>query len=252
MSRRAAALLLAACVAILLGTYWLWRRPAAEPELPDSEPEAEQVAAEAETAGEAWIGRLWFPADSGRLEAAEVALESDPAPAARARVALAALLAAQPEAPLAPVFPMPVEVHKVLYGASGTLFVDLRPPDGSEPPGAGSAAELQRVYSIVHTALDAVPEATGVAYCCEPSVAGVAPPAVIVIDASPLPASDAEAPKPIVPATQARSTGLSMVRTGAVLSTWIVTAAVAGLPQLSVASTRTTCAPSASSVVSTR
>lgn len=162
MSRRAAALLLAACVAILVGTCWLWRRPAAESDLPDSEPAAEQVAPEVESAGEVWTAHLWFPADTGRLEATESELESDPAPAARAKVALAALLAARPEAPLAPVFPMPVEVHKVLYGAGGTLFVDLRPPDGSEPPGAGSAAELQRIYSIVHTALDAAPEATGV------------------------------------------------------------------------------------------
>jgi len=160
VSRRAAALVLAACVAILVGTFWLWRRPAPEAEAPDGE--SELIAPETAPTAETWSARLWFPADTGRLEAEEAAVASDPAPAARARAAVAALLAAQPEAPLAPVFPTPVEVHKVLYSAGGTLFVDLRPPDGSEPPGAGSAAELQRVYSIVHTALDAAPEATGV------------------------------------------------------------------------------------------
>lgn len=159
MSRRAAALLVAACVAVLLGTCWLWRRPAPESEEETVEPTL--VAPEPESLGETWSARLWFPADSGRLDSAELSVTSDATPAARATAALAALFAARPEPPLAPVFPGPVEVHKVLFGG-GILFVDLRPPDGSEPPGSGSTAELQRVYAVVHSALDAAPEATAV------------------------------------------------------------------------------------------
>jgi len=161
VSRRAAALLVAACVAILLGTCWLWRRPSPDAE-EEAAPEPTLVAPEPESVGETWSARLWFPADTGRLGSAEIPVTSDAAPAARATAALSALLAARPEPPLAPVFPDTVEVHKVLFGSGGVLFVDLRPPDGSEPPGSGSTAELQRVYAVVHSALDAVPEASAV------------------------------------------------------------------------------------------
>ncbi len=160
MSRRAAALLVAVCAAVLVGAFWLWRRPA--PELDSSAGEGEVVIVAATVTVETWTARLWFPADSGRLQAEEHEIESGPEPAARVAAALAALLEGEPESPLAPVFPWPVAVHKVLVGAGGVLYLDLRPPDGVEPPGAGSTAELQRVYALVHTALDAAPEASSV------------------------------------------------------------------------------------------
>jgi len=64
---------------------------------------------------------------------------------------LAALLAAPEGGELSPVFPVPVEVGAAVFGADGTLYVDLRAADGAEPPGAGSTLEMQRVFAIVQT-----------------------------------------------------------------------------------------------------
>jgi Sporulation and spore germination len=160
VSRRAATLLVAVCAIVLLGAFWLWRRPA--PELEPTVGEAEIVLATEATPGETWTARLWFPADDGRLGAEEREIESAPEARERVTAAIAALLASAPEPPLAPVFPWAVEVHKVLIGAGGVVFLDLRSPDGVEPPGSGSNAELQRVYALVHTALDASPEVSSV------------------------------------------------------------------------------------------
>ena len=160
MSRRAATLLVAVCAIVLIGAFWLWRRPG--PELEPAGGGEEIVLAVETIPGETWTARLWFPADNGRLRAEEREIESDSEARARVAAAITALLAAEPEPPLAPIFPWPVEVHKVLIGAGGVVFLDLRPPDGAEPPGSGSNAELQRVYALVHTALDASPEASSV------------------------------------------------------------------------------------------
>ncbi len=159
MSRRAATALVAVCAAVLIGAFLLWRRPAPAPPPATPSGEAPRLAAPALLPFRA---RLWLPSADGRLAAAELDLVSEERPEARAAAALGALLALAPEPPLAPVFPAPVAVHKVLLGGDGLLYVDLRPADGGAPAGAGSTEELQRVYAIVHTALEAAPEVRGV------------------------------------------------------------------------------------------
>ena len=83
-----------------------------------------------------------------------------PDPRARVTAALGALLAGPAAGTPGALFPTPVAVRKVLLGADGTLYVDLQPEAGGEPPPAGSTEEMQRVYALVHTALDAAPVAT--------------------------------------------------------------------------------------------
>ncbi len=159
MSRRAAALLVALCAAVLLGAFWLMRRPA-PPVAP--EPEAAAGAAVETAPAEAFAARLHRPAAGGGLAVTAVTLESAPEPRARVAAALAALLAAAPEGDLGAVFPAPVAVRKILLGGDGILYVDLAAEAGGEPPPCGSTEELQRVYALVHTALDAAPEAARV------------------------------------------------------------------------------------------
>jgi len=159
VSRRAAALLVAVCAAVLLGAFWLMRRPA--PPAAAAPPVAESAPAEVAPA-EPFTARLHRPAAGGGLAVSAAALESAPEPRARAAAALAALLAAPPEGELGAVFPEPVAVRKILLGADGTLYVDLASAAGGEPPPCGSTEELQRVYALVHTALDAAPEAARV------------------------------------------------------------------------------------------
>ena len=159
MSRRAAALLVAVCAAVLVAAFWLWRRPA-EPGASAPPPEAAPALDSAPL--ESWTARLHRPAAGGGLAVEEVALSSPADARSRAAAALGALLAAPAAGPLGALFPAPVAVRKVLLGADGTLYVDLAPEAGGDPPAAGSTEELQRVYALVHTALDAAPEATRV------------------------------------------------------------------------------------------
>jgi len=164
MSRRAAALLVAACAAVILAAFWLWRAPGGpETAAPETaEPLDAAPAAAPALPPESWTARLSRPAAGGGLAIETVELASAPEPPARARAALEALLAAPAGGELGAVFPERVAVRKVLLGADGTLYVDLEPEAGGDPPPAGSTAELQRVYALVHTALDAAPEAARV------------------------------------------------------------------------------------------
>ena len=160
MSRRAAALLVAACAAILVAAFWLWRAPGSAPAgAPAEESAAPETPAEPP---ESFTARLSRPAAGGGLAVEEVALTSAADPRARVQAALAALLAAPAAGELGALFPEPVAVHKVLLSAEGTLYVDLAPEAGGDPPPAGSTEEMQRVYALVHTALDAAPEAARV------------------------------------------------------------------------------------------
>jgi len=164
MSRRAAALLVAACAAVILAAFWLWRAPVGlESGAPDAaEPVELAPDAPPPVPPERWTARLSRPAAGGGLAFESVELTSAPEPPARVRAALEALLAAPEGGELGAVFPERVAVRKVLLGVDGTLYVDLEPEAGSDPPPAGSTAELQRVYALVHTALDAAPEAARV------------------------------------------------------------------------------------------
>jgi len=105
-----------------------------------------------------WTATLWLPGPREKIAPLEVELRSGATPLERARAVLAALLAERPDAPLAPLFDEPVLLAASVLTPDGTLYVDLRPAAGGEPPGSGSALELQRVYSIVHTVLRNEPE----------------------------------------------------------------------------------------------
>lgn len=157
MSRRAATLLVAVCALTLLATFWLFRRSASVPEVAVAA-EAEAVQTAAAPVRVRWTARLHLPAEL-RLEVEEAEVESAGEPAARLVALVDALLAARPAAPRSPLFPAGVRARKVLLGADGTAYVDLAAEEGGEPPGAGSTEELLRVYGVVHTVLDNLPEA---------------------------------------------------------------------------------------------
>ena len=159
MSRRAAALLVAVCAVVLVAAFWLIRGPA---------PQAAEEAAAPESAPlevaplERFPARLHRPAAGGGLAIEALDLESVAEPGARVAAALSALLGAAPAGDFGAVFPEPVAVRRVLLGGDGTLYVDLASESGGDPPPCGSTEELQRVYALVHTALDAAPDATRV------------------------------------------------------------------------------------------
>jgi hypothetical protein len=159
VSRRAAALLVALAVVVLLATYWLFRRPAPAPSSLPPEPVVETAPP---AAPERWTARLHLPAAGGRLAVVEREVASAPDAAARLEIAVTTLLEATPEPPQAAVFPAPVVLRKSLLAGDGTAYVDLALAGGGEPPPAGSTEELQRVFAVVHTVLDSVPEANRV------------------------------------------------------------------------------------------
>ena len=94
---------------------------------------------------------LWLPAPGGRIASTPVEVSSAPDPQARIDALVAALLAATPAPPLAPLFDGEVKLVATLRGPDATLYVDLTAGEGVEPPASGSQLELQRVYSIVQT-----------------------------------------------------------------------------------------------------
>jgi hypothetical protein len=155
VSRRAAALVVATAlvvVALAATLAWRHRRSAVAPEATKAVPAAAVAAPR-----EAWSATLWLPSASNQLSPLAASVESAGDARSRAEAVIAALLAATPEAPRAPVFPHPVQLGRLLL-LDGTAYVDLRPDDGGEPPSSGSAVELMRVYSIVHTLVRNVPE----------------------------------------------------------------------------------------------
>jgi hypothetical protein len=161
VSRRAAALLIAAALVVvaLAVALAVARRRHAPPVAPRAAAAAAESPEPGETAPalEAWTATLWLPSESERLSPATTRLASAPDAHSRATAVVAALLAAQPEAPRAAVFPAPVAVGRLLL-VDGTAYVDLRPEGGGEPPASGSNLELLRVYAIVHTLVRNVPE----------------------------------------------------------------------------------------------
>jgi len=158
VNRRAATLLIGLAAAILLVAIYrlaILRRD-------DAASAPDEAAAPLELlAAEPFAATLWLPSESGRLAALAVELAAPPTPEGRAGALLAALFAAAPEAPLAAVFPQPVEVGHLLL-TDGTAWVDLRSPAGGEPPSSGSTVELLRVYAIVHTLVRNLPEVSRV------------------------------------------------------------------------------------------
>ncbi len=162
MSRRTAAALVALAATILvLAGIWSWRaRRAGAPFVPPSSSESVAPPAAPAATSPSWSATLWLPGPAEKIAPLAVEITSPPDPHEKVIALLTALLAARPDPPLAALFPdSAVQLAAAVLVGDGTLYVDLRATGGDEePPGAGSALELQRVYSIVHTVLHNEPE----------------------------------------------------------------------------------------------
>ncbi len=155
MTRRLAGVLIAtAAIVLVLALVDLARSRAPRSTLTPLVPDIESKPVEAVIAPPTPFNvTLWLPAAGGRLAALDIEIESGAEPKARVEALLRALLLATPPTPLAPLFSQPVELAATVAAPDGTLYVDLRSPEGGEPPPAGSTLELQRVYAIVHSIL---------------------------------------------------------------------------------------------------
>lgn len=159
MSRRAIWALTTAGL-VLVASLLLWggcgRRPApAAPETVEETPEGLDGQARALEVD------LYFPRWDGRLIAESREIEPAEDPVQRIRSLLEALLAGPREGIAGVGSPLPsgVEVAGVYLSPGGVAFLDLQVPEGAGPPAAGSAEEIQIVYSLVNTVTLNVPEA---------------------------------------------------------------------------------------------
>lgn len=139
-----AAALVALVVAAVL--WWWLARPA-----PTAVPAGGET--EVEVAGEQLLlpVDLYFPGRYGRLYAERRELEVTEDPGQQLRVLVEALLAGPQNADLSAVLPPEITLAAAYLGEGGIAYIDLRSPDGAEPPASGSTLEMQRVYSLVNS-----------------------------------------------------------------------------------------------------
>jgi hypothetical protein len=145
MSRRAAALVLAVTL-VAGGAALFWLRRGESPPVPGAPPPGP-----ARQPTETVV--LYFPGEPGLLYAERREVPAAASEAARLRAAVAALLAGPQRAGLEAPLPAGVEVAGVHVAANQVAYVDLRSPDASPPPPAGSTRERLIVYSLVDTVL---------------------------------------------------------------------------------------------------
>jgi spore germination protein GerM len=154
MSRRAAGLVLAlALVVLVAGLLWWWlagrggrSRGVAPGEAAAGGPQRGVVVA------------LYFPATGGLLgpEPRDLKVADDPKD--RIRKVVQAVLAGPQRRDLVRPFPEQVTLGGVQLARDGTAFVDLRWADHEDPPASGSTEEMQRVYSVVDSVALNVPQ----------------------------------------------------------------------------------------------
>jgi spore germination protein GerM len=163
MSRRAAGLILAAALVLVLGTvgWWFWHggRAGACGARRGLAP-----AAAGGAAGERRPFDLYFPAAGGGLRAERREIEVSDDPRDRIQRIVTALLGGPDKSATQLVRPFPPEVKlgSVQLSADGVAYLDLRWSDREDPPESGSTEELQRVYSLVDSVSLNVPEANRV------------------------------------------------------------------------------------------
>jgi hypothetical protein len=181
MSRRAAGLVLAIALLLVLGSLaWWWQSGRRGGRAGRPGPAAGEAGA---APTERHSFDLYFPAAGGGLHAERRDLQVSESPKDRIRKILEALLAgpasgtsagspaagssaaptaagAAPAAGSGLVRPFPPEVKlgSVELSADGTAFVDLRWPDHEDPPESGSTEEIQRVYCLVDSVALNVPQ----------------------------------------------------------------------------------------------
>ena len=105
---------------------------------------------------------LLFPGTDGQLhpEVRRLVLE-ETGPERISGLVRSLLAGPEGEGLVAPL-PALVEVGIVFVDSAGVAYVDLRGPEGAEPPPSGSQTELLAVYSLVNTILFNVEEARAV------------------------------------------------------------------------------------------
>ncbi len=157
MSRRAASFVLGLALALVLGGgLWWWLSGQGPRRFGGAAPAA------AVPKGVPVSFNLYFPADGGGLRPESRALQVSEAPRDRVRRIVEALLAG-PKAPgLARPFPEGVTLGAVLLSPDGTAYVDLHWQDHPDPPPSGSTEEIQRIYSLVHSIVLNIPQASRV------------------------------------------------------------------------------------------
>jgi germination protein M len=158
MSRRAAAIFLAAVLAVGVLAFAGWRllarrgqAPAAEFVTPTPGPAANLELI------------LYLPGDGDRLyrETREVVAGAD-APS-RIRATVEALLAGPRTPGLRPILASGIEVGAVYIGPGAIAYVDLRSA-APAPPSGGSLQETLTVYALVNSVLSNAAEAKKVAW----------------------------------------------------------------------------------------
>ena len=157
MNRRAASFILGIALALLVGAGLWWFLSGR------SGGSGGIAGGSAEEAGptEKVVFNLYF-AEGSQLRSEPRELEVTESPKDRVRKIVQALLEGPRQQGLAPLFPKGITVGSVQIGDDGTAYVDLRWPEHDEPPASGSTEEIQRVYGMVNSISENVPQATQV------------------------------------------------------------------------------------------
>lgn len=150
MSRRGAALAVAAiAVAALAAVVW-WRLSGVSGAPPSEVPGEETAAAiSGERSGTVV---LFFPGRGSRLQPEERPVPETTEPEALIQALVEALLAGPQSEGLYPLFPFEVTVGSVYLSPEGIAFVDLSSAEAA-PPASGSRREMLTVYGLVNTVM---------------------------------------------------------------------------------------------------
>jgi hypothetical protein len=159
MSRRAAGLVLALALLVVVGggVWWLVRGRRAGIEGAEGPPPAgtgKRIEIEA---------ILYYPGPQGLLRAERRRLATTDDPAYQVWSVVRAFLTGPENKTLARSFPPEVRVGAVIVGPDRIAYVDLRAQERPEPPAAGSMEEQQMVYGVVNSVVESVPAVRAVA-----------------------------------------------------------------------------------------
>jgi len=157
MSRRAAALVVGATIALAIGAVIWWSTAGSGTTDTQAGEEPLAVGSVETTSAELYFPNTagWLGAESRELPVAKSAEE-------RAAQVAAALLAGPTEPGNVAPLGDGVELASLHLSGSGVVYLDLAAAQLASPPVSGSRGELLVVYSFVNSILSNVPEASGV------------------------------------------------------------------------------------------